>query len=747
MACTFLAGVSVLHMHEDTRLIREAHAQTLTSAAPKDLEKQPVDLVADSLEYDETGQIITASGDVELVQAGRILRAQQVSYNLSTDTVYAQGDVVLTDTTGDVYFADEVELAQKMKDGFVLGLQGLLTDGSRFTAERGERIGGTKLVMHDATYTACEICESDPSKPPDWQLVAETVTHDEESNTISYKNARFELGGVPVAYVPFFSHPDGTVKRKSGLLTPTVGFDSELGTLYQQEYYWAIAPDKDATIGTIVSTKENPVLLGEYRQRFENAIIDTQGSITYSQRKDSVNGVTRTQDDEVRGHIFSNALWDINDKWRAGWDIALTSDDQYMRQYDITNEDVLDSTIYAERFSGRDYTIIQAQGYQDIRVSDRQTDQPALLPEVVSTFVGDPNSVLGGRLDAELSTLNLYREGDKQDLTRGTVDLGWQRRFISRIGLVSTLDLTARGDAYSVRDREIATEGSGRSSESSEIRGFSQANFEASYPVKNSVGSAEVVVEPVGSVTLGTNVDFNNDIPNEDSQDVFVDPMKLFEPNRFPGYDKIEDKSRVTYGLRTGVYLENGYRTEAFLGQSRRLEDDDNPFPDGSGLSEQESDYVGQITASFGSNLNLNYNFQLENDSFASQRHEVTASGNIGRLSLNTRYFYAAELEGTDFTDSREQIRTGGRYRLTDQWSVHGSARYDFSSENPGLRQATYGVDYYGQCINVSLTGKRTLTRDSSGDSGTEVLLRIGLRNLGEFETSGINLGLGDDDE
>ena len=100
----------------------------------------PVDFEADSLTHDEESQTITASGNVELVQAGRILQADQVTYNLTSDTVRAKGNVVLTDSNGDVYFAEDVELRDSMREGFVAGLRGLLQDGSRFEASEGRRV-------------------------------------------------------------------------------------------------------------------------------------------------------------------------------------------------------------------------------------------------------------------------------------------------------------------------------------------------------------------------------------------------------------------------------------------------------------------------------------------------------------------------------------------------------------------------------------------------------------------------------
>lgn len=703
----------------------------------------PVDLVADKLQHDEATQTVTASGHVELIQAGKTLTADSVSYNLSNDTVRATGNVVLKDTDGTTYYADDVELTQDMKDGFVRGLQILLADGSRFAAEEGTRTGGTVIDLKQASYTPCEPCKEDPTRPPLWQLRAAEVRHDETEKTITYRDAWFEFAGVPLAYTPYFSHPDGTEKQKSGFLSPRAGYDSDLGASYSQQYYWAMAPDKDMTIGTEVFTGVAPVLMAEYRQRFENARMEMSGSTTYSSRDDESNGVTRETNEEMRGHLFGSGLWDMNDKWRSGYEIAVASDDQYMRQYDIDADDVLENELYTERLSGRNYAVGRVMAFQDLRVSDRQVEQPSVLPEVYASFYGAPNETFGGRWNANISALGLYRDGNGQDVGRGTVELGWQKRYVTGFGLVNTFDALMRGDIYNVQDRNALTV-AGANEASTHSRGFAQANWNISYPFVNRFDNAQWVVEPIVSFTAGTNVDFDQSIPNEDSQDFTLDPTNLFEPNRSSGYDLIEDRTHMTYGLRTGMYWDDGYRGEVFFGQSRRFQDDDNPFAVGSGLSDQNSDYVGQISAALGEYVDLDYRFQLENDNMTSQRHELDGTFSFDALSLNTRYFYANGLSASDLSESREQIRQSARLRIYDDWYLGTALWYDFG-EDEGLRQLAYGVDYIGQCLTFSVTAERKFTNDSSGDSGSEIMLRLGLKNLGEFQSSGINIGGGSD--
>lgn len=708
------------------------------AALSDDPNQQPVDFAADTLEHDETGQIVTARGNVEMVQAGRTLTADKVEYDLSADKVTAIGNVRLVYPNGDVYKAEQFELTDNMKDGFVEKLYAVLADGSRFWADEGTRTDGTQMVMQDAIYTPCEPCESDPDAAPVWRLRAGKVTHDKEEARISYRNARFELFGVPVAYTPYFSHPDGTVDQKSGLLSPRFGLDSELGANYTQSYYWAIAPDQDVTLGAQVFSDANPLALAEYRQRFEKGEIQVEGGITKSDRQDLTSGRSVTIENDWRGHLFTKAVYNINDQWRAGIDSELVSDDQYARQYNVTNEDVLESQVYAERFDDRDYAVARLIGFQDIRVSVREQEQPKILPEVQASFVGAPNATLGGRWDVNLSALGLERDGNGQDMVRGTLETGWQRRDIMPFGLVNTIDLNLRGDAYNVRDRDVAAT-PGRSADANKVRGFAQANWETSLPfVKHFEESGtQMVIEPIASLTSGTNIDVDNDIPNEDSQDIFLDAPKLFEPNRFPGYDRIEDGSRVTYGMRTALHGADGWQAGVFLGQSRRLNREPALFPEGSGLSERLSDYVGSVDINI-EKLNLNYRFQLDNEHLTSRRHEVSANGELGPISLATNYFYSAPLSQTDLNIPREQLYAGANFTLSDEWALTSAARYDFG-ENEGWRTAQYGLTYTGQCYTIGATVQRDFTRDTTGDSETEIMVRIGLKNLGEFETSALS--------
>ena len=735
-------------------VVAENSATTLNAAsAPStavDPEKAPVDYAADAVDYDQANKVVTLNGRVELKQDGRTLAADRVVYNLKDDIATAEGNVVITDANGDIHHAESVELSDKMRKGLVDRLFTTMADGSRVWAAQAVKESEQRYELRNASYTACKACEENPDKRPPWRLNAEKVELRKDEQRVVYHNAWLEMGGVPVLYTPYFSHPDGSVEQKSGLLMPSAGWNSDLGGFYSQPYYWAIAPDMDTTFTVMPTTKEGPLLRNEFRKRWENAFIKTDASVTHSGRTDSTGGESVDKGDELRGHFFGNGGWDINRNWRARADIEVTSDEQYLRQYGFTDDYMLESKIYAERFDTRDYAIVQAMAFQDLRTEDK-TDQPNILPYAEASFVGDPNATLGGRWQWDSSLLSLSRDGNGQDVYRGSTRLSWERQDVMPVGLVFNTELGARADVYHTTNRFIASGASAEDDTTSETRFIPNAQFTASYPVKNDFKDFSLRIEPVASLYLAPNVENGEeDIPNEDSLDVQLDAGNLLDGNRYTGLDRVEDQSHIAYGLRTGLYNYNGGRLTTFLGQSYNIDEDNNSFPEGSGLEDRSSDYVGSVNASFDNGRHdLSYRFQVDSDTLSSERHEVFGVTQWGPVAVDGSYLYANGVDGTIYDESREQIRLGSSVALNEQWSVRGDAIYDLSEDESerGLRRSIFTLAYNHECYNVAVTADRYLADASSGVQDTTIMFRIGLKNLGEYATDAVSLSQGSTNE
>lgn len=687
----------------------------------------PVDVQADELSYDEGKKTITASGNVVLSQLGRVLKAEKVTYDIKQDKAQASGNVVLIDPSGSTHYARDVLLTKQFKNGTVQQLKTLLNDGSSFTAEQGVRTDGNLTVMRRATYTACKRCEgtANDKRSPAWQLKSSKVSHDQDARTVQHKDARFELYGVPVFYLPYFSHPDGTLDQKSGFLGPTLRFKGSQGFMVENAYYQPLSSSHDLTIGVRAFTKENPLLMGQWRKRWNDALLEVNASGTYSTPPSDT---PSEEGNGFRGHLDVDFLWSLNKNWRTGADINVASDDPFMDEYDFSDEDVLVSDLYLERFSRRHYGSVHFLTFQDTRELEDDIDQPEVIPEIQARFKGAPGAVpyLKGNWFANTSYLGLRRSGaEEQDVDRMSLETGWERRFVSDYGFLTHARISVNNDYYAVRDSEAEGQDN-----PDEFRSFPQAHLVSSYPMVKNRASYQATFEPVLSVTVAPNMGDQQEIPNEDSLDVQLDADNIFEPSRFPGIDRVEDNSRVTYGMRAGANIYGRGEMYGVIAQSYSLEDDP-LFPEGSGLSARSSDVVGALHGQVDA-YSLDYSFQLASSNLSPNRHEVNFGADFGRYGLSSRYLFSRKLEDSVLDADREQLGVNAFFSPTKAWTLKAGIVRDFG-EIEGLRKSYIGLNHYHDCYSWQLRLERDLVDDVSKESDTSITFRIGFKNLGEF--------------
>src|SRR3546814_6181884 len=117
----------------------------------------------------------------------------------------------------------------------------------------------------------------------------------------------------------------------------------------------------------------------------------------------------------------------------------------------------------------------------------------------------------------------------------------------------------------------------------------------------------------------------NLDLPNEDARAVDLEDSNLFALNRFAGYDRFEDSTRFTYGVDYSLSLP-GISIDTTVGQSYRLTTRPSLFPDGTGLTDRFSDYVGRTEIRYRDVVSLVHRFRLDKDNLAFRRNEVDAT-------------------------------------------------------------------------------------------------------------------------
>src|SRR5690606_37674825 len=215
--------------------------------------------------------------------------------------------------TGEVLFAEHAELTDDLREAVIKNVGLLLAEHTRLAASSAVRTGGNRPVLNNAVFSPCELCPEDPTAPPIWQMKAVKIIHNQQEKIVEYQDVWLEIYGVPVAYAPYFFHPDPTVERKSGFLPPSVGHSGELGWFADVPYYWAIDEDKDLLVSPKFTTKQSVALAAEYRQRLVDGKIRLGGSGTIADRERVVGGVREVEDDVLRGHLDAEGEFNIDE--------------------------------------------------------------------------------------------------------------------------------------------------------------------------------------------------------------------------------------------------------------------------------------------------------------------------------------------------------------------------------------------------------------------------------------------------
>ncbi|AWK88010.1 LPS-assembly protein LptD [Azospirillum thermophilum] len=741
------SGIIGLMIASGVMLSDLAGAQTPAKTAPANgapgdtanERQQPVLMTADTVTFDETQNLVTAAGNVELAQGQRSVKADKITYNQKTKVVTATGHVRLVEPSGDIVFADYAELTDDMKDVFIENIRVLMTDNGRMAGNEGERREGRLTRVNRGVYSPCDLCKEDPTRAPLWQIRAVRIVHDNQEKEVRYRDATMEIFGIPVAYTPYLSHPDPSVDRKSGFLTPGFGNSSDLGFILKNHYYWDIGEDQDATFDVSGFSKQGLLLGGQYRRRIENGRFSVEGAIT---RGELSNGGTKDspKDRRTRGYIAAKGLFDIDDTWRTGFDVKRASDHTFLRRYYDFREDYLTSRAFVEGFKGRNYAAVNAYSFQDLRYGNTIAE-PIVMPSARWQAFGEPGSLLGGRWSLDSNILSVTRRDDGANTRRISVQPGWEREIVSNVGFVTTLNGSVLVAGYNA-DRFNSSNVGARGSDSvNRFRFFPQGQATVRYPFVRYGESSQQLIEPIAQLTAAPKLPNNKVFPNEDSLDVEFDEVNLLMPNRFTGIDRLDDGLRVTYGLRSAIYGNKEGAASVFIGQSRRLTQT-NSFQVGSGLEDNVSDYVGRVDLQPADWLDVNYGFRIDHDTLRPRRHSLNASAGVPLLRLSTAYTYVDQtsVRNAVTRDQVEQATFGLSSAFSTHWSI-GVSHSQAMLPQPGPRSSLAVLSYADECLIFQTIARRDYTTTAGGVSdGNSIFFRFIFKNVGEFNTPGIGL-------
>lgn len=714
---------------------------------------------AEELVYDYDRDIISAVGNVKIYYLGYTLEADRVSYIQGTAKLIATGNVKLTDPSGLVVYANDIDITEDFRDGFVDSLRVETPEQTYFAAERAEREQGERTVFINGVYTACEPCEEKPEKPPLWQVKAKRIIADDKEKMIYFHNASFEFFGLPIAWVPYFEVADPSVKRKTGFLAPIFGYSESVGFFVGTPYFIALAPNYDVTLTPVYYSEQGFLGDVEWRQRLAHGQFTLRMAGINQQDPERFltdNGGGTFAQRDFRGGARSTGQFALSRDWTFGWDGTISTDRTFTQNYNVLNEDRGSTTsyVYLTGLRDRNYFDARAEYFEILADSTapryEQGRQAVITPVVDHDYIFDA-PVLGGELALRSNLTYLTREtadpflvngetfyhGLSGEYLRATKELEWQKKLVGPGGQLITTFASARGDLYAMDPGGVGGTWPELTSNDTPGRFMPSAGVEWSWPVLAVAGNTSHVIEPMVQLVARPDEPLAGKLPNDDAQSLVFDDSILFRRDKFSGYDRVEGGTRVNYGLRYVGTFGSNVVIDSLFGQSRMVAGknsfavkdvaDVGAF---SGLDSDVSDYVGRVSlATPLGQLTLRGRFDEE--TFDIQRSEIQASKTTGSFTASASYVYLREVPTAGIFQPKEMVNASASVQLAERWRIFGSAIYDITQRH--VARDSVGLAYDDSCVSLSIAyteTRNTLIPDRS------LTVRLLLRTLAEGSVS-----------
>jgi len=729
-------------------------------------------VTADEMVYDEVRKTSSAVGSVKLYYGDSTLEADRVVYDQGTGQVFAYGNVRLNDQ-GSVYQADHMVLSEDFRDGFV---QSLLVEGpdrTRFAANRATRTNeGNVVVFDQGVYTACAACAENPGKPPLWQVKAARIIHDQGTKTIHYEDARLEFFGKPIAWLPFFSHADGSVKRKSGFLAPSYMNSTEYGVGARIPYYWALRPNMDVTASANIFSQQGVMPEVEFRHRTMEGAYSIRAAGIFQQSPEDFPSYNPGQQDEFRGAVTSKGEFRINDFWTWGWNANLISDKWFLDDYDLWGATWTEAvnTAHLTGIGERNYFELRGYHFYGLSADDNQEQLP-IVGVWDYNYVHD-KPILGGEWAFNVNLTNTWRkETDYEPLsaanaigsrgenltcvsllddcavrgvggnyTRLSVDTSWRRQFIDPIGQVWTPFAYARGDVMHRNSDDTIPDALLNDDEETLGRGMVGLGLEYRFPFVATSSIGTHILEPIAQIILRPDEQNIGHMPNEDAQSLFFDTSTLFSWDKFSGYDRVEGGTRANVGLQYTLNLNSGGFVQVLLGQSYHLfglnsfaADDLTETGRSTGLEEDTSDFVASAYWKVSQRIAFSSRFRLDKEDLEPNAIELETTFKQGPVQAGITYGRYEAQPQFGF-ERAEGIVGSTKLQVTDNHYVTAAARYNIETDK--FDRTMVGVGYLDECFALGLNYAVDFHENGNEDPVHKVFFRLTLRTLGEYNSS-----------
>ncbi len=664
-------------------------------------------MTADNVSYDAATGELVASGQVIVIYKQTTMEAESLRYNRLTGQIEAVGPIRITDPSGAVFTATAASLSADLRSGIIQEARLLLANRFQIAAAEIRRSSDRFNILYRTVGSTCTVSADNPV--PIWQIRSGRIIHDTQAKRLYFEDARFEVLGLPIAFVPNLRLPDPSVRRATGLLYPQIISSKIYGYGIKLPYYLTLGDYADATITPFAITNGAFLVEAEYRRRYTNGALNIHGAFA----------LKGTANDTGDFFIKSDLSFNLAHDYELFLDLSLTSTDAFMRRYGYDNADRLVSQFGLRRYDPSSLFEASAIFFQSLRDDEVDSEVPFALPLITYRHTWE-EPLTGGRMGVNASSLGLFRVAGR-DVARLSASLDWRKDWAAPFGIRATTFAEVQGDIYRVWD-DI------NFGNNLLFRLTPSVGADVSLPFsKSTKAGALLVLSPVAQFIYTPELAFNDVVPNEDSLQVEFDETNLFGLSRFPGEDRIETGFRVNAGVSFRRYDPAGWTFGLDVGQVYRAAPNAQ-FSTGSGLSTKNSDILAAVSFQLPPRYRV-ISRLLVAPGVGIRRAETEVALDLDRLNLDATFVFLAADVVADSPVDRSEANIALAYKISDKWATSASLRRDLLGNENIFGEI--GLVYANECVEVAVSLSRRFTTSNNVPPDTNFDVSIKLAGFG----------------
>ncbi len=679
--------------------------------------------------FDNQNKIIKSNNKVVITDLeDNQIYLDKFEYSTKDNFFKSTGNIKLTDSRNNSYNFSQIYIDERKKEILGTDIKAFLNQEDFKINKKNKprvfantvKIDKNKSQFNKTVFTMCDYREND--KCPPWSLQASDMSHDKKKKTIYYDNAVIKVYDFPIFYLPKLSHPDPSVDRRSGFLPPSFSDTKNLGAGFQIPYFFALGKDKDLTITSKAFVSENPLFLGEYRQAFEmsNLILD----FGYTE------GYKKTNATKVAGdksHFFLKYVKNFIGKNNSNNNLQLSlqevSNDKYLKLYRIDTDiidhetDTLESSLSFTREDEDLFFGLNATVYETLKETYNDKYE-YVLPDIVLNKNLFSSSKFG---NADFtSNLNVHNYDTNKFANFFVNDIDWSsnnfliNNFISSkiLGKIRNVNY----EAQNISDY--------KTSSTHEV--FGALGYLAEIDLYKQKSDTDHFFTPKMLLRYAPNYMRRQEIDDGTR----LNHLNVFNLDRLNSYNNFEGGINATLGF--DYKLKNSNK-EFDLSVGQIINQKENKkMPSSTSLDEKLSDLVGHSSYKINDNIELKYNFAIDQNYKEFNYSELSTNIKNDSIAFNFDY-----LQENKHIGDQDYFKT--KIEFNNQTNSLFSAETKRNLITNSAEYYNLSYEYINDCLKAGIVYRREFYNDSELEPENSLMFKVTLVPFGDINSPQIN--------